>query len=197
MREIGSEFWDVPCAEQRNTLFPDSVQWFLSGRSALQAIIEESKKKGCHTVAMPSWCCDSMVKPFFHAGIEVQFYPVYWESSLVQEPRFNADALFLMDYFGYTGQCPDTNDFEGIVIRDVTHSLLSSAYSDADYYFGSLRKWCGVWTGGYAWAKEECHLSEPQTRDSAYIALRKTAMQQKAAYISGAGYQEKGYFCKT
>ena len=71
MKEIGSEFWDVPVTEIENNIFPKSTQWFLSGRSALQAIINDIKE--CHTVAMPSWCCDSMVKPFVDAGYTVRF----------------------------------------------------------------------------------------------------------------------------
>ena len=100
MREIGSEVWDVPIIQAQNTLFPESIQWFLSGRSALKAIINEIKD--CHTVSMPSWCCDSMVKPFLDAGMVVRFYPVYWRDGLIQEIKCDCDVLFLMDYFGYT-----------------------------------------------------------------------------------------------
>ena len=153
MKEIGSEFWDVPQDRSNKRMFPESTQWFLSGRSALQAII--AKLKGCRTVEMPSWCCDSMVKPFVDAGVEVYFYPVYFDDDLKQDVGLNCDVLFLMDYFGYTGKQPNLNGYNGVVIRDVTHSIFSSSYSDSDYYFGSLRKWCGVWTGGYAWVKDD------------------------------------------
>ena len=30
MREIGSEFWDVPVNENDNGLFADNIQWYLS-----------------------------------------------------------------------------------------------------------------------------------------------------------------------
>ena len=148
MREIGSDFWDVPMIEEINTLFPDSVQWFLAGRNALTAIIRDIKsKREVHTVEMPSWCCDSMIIPFLREDIEVRFYPVYWKNGLKQEPEQNGDILFLMDYFGYTS---DTSVFHPCVIRDVTHSVFSHQYTDATYYFGSLRKWCGVKSGGFA-----------------------------------------------
>lgn len=182
-REIGSEFWDVPIIYGGNDLFPESTQWFLSGRSALQAIIKELKD--CHTVAMPSWCCDSMVKPFVDAGYEIHFYPVYFDQGLVQEINYDADVLFLMDYFGYSATVPNLSAYKGIVIRDVTHSLLSKFYTDADYYFGSLRKWCGVWTGGYAWTRDGHKLMMGSSDDHGYVELRKQAMQQKAEYISG------------
>lgn len=184
MREIGGEFWNVPQVEKDNRIFPESTQWFLSGRSALQAIVR--KLKGCHTVAMPSWCCDSMIRPFINAGLEVNFYPVYWKNGLVQEIQDNCDVLFLMDYFGYTGAQLDLSNYEGVVIRDITHSIFSTSYSDADYYFGSLRKWCGVWTGGYAWTRDGREISvESRTDDLGYTVLREKAMQLKSDYIHG------------
>ena len=191
MREIGSEFWDVPITENENGIFPESTQWFLSGRIALQAIIAELK--GCRTVAMPSWCCDSMVKPFVDAGIEVRFYPVSIDDGLKQDVRFDCDVLFLMDYFGYTGKQPDLSGYNGVVIRDVTHSIFSTTYSDADYYFGSLRKWCGVWTGGYAWTKDGQRFRvEMNTDDCEYTELRMKAMKLKCEYINGQG-KDKSY----
>lgn len=182
--EIGSEFWDVPIINQQNNLFSEPTQWYLSGRSALQAIVNEMKE--ARSVSLPSWCCDSMIKPFVDAGIEVHFYPVYWsEGQLIQEWSFDSDAIFLIDYFGYTGNTPDLSGFKGTIIRDVTHSIFSTTFSDADYYFGSLRKWCGVWTGGYVWAKDGHKLHTEAPCDSKYVPLRENAMQQKAEYIGG------------
>jgi hypothetical protein len=90
------------------------------------------------------------------------------------------EILFLMDYFGYTN---DTNiSFDsGTVIRDVTHSVFSKTYSDADYYFGSLRKWCGFKTGGFAVGVN----FEELPCDEKYIELRKHAMDAKSEYICG------------
>ena len=180
-REIGSEFWDVPETEKQNGLFPESTQWYLSGRSALQAIIAELGES--RSVSLPSWCCDSMIKPFLDAGLDVHFYPVYWQEGLIQEINLDSDVLFLMDYFGYTGRQIDLSGYKGIVIRDVTHSLFSTTYDDGDYFFGSLRKWCGVWTGGYAWTKDGHRLNVGTADESQYTALRKKAMRQKAEYI--------------
>lgn len=191
MKEIGSEFWDVPIQDEKNSLFPETTQWYLSGRSALQAIIKELQN--CHTVAMPSWCCESMIKPFLNAGIKVLFYPVYWKEGLIQEINTNSDILFLMDYFGHTTNQQDLNCYNGIIIRDITHSILSTIHKDADYYFGSLRKWCGVWTGGYAWATD-CHrLPIVETGDNGYTELRKQAMKLKNSYINELGVIDKKY----
>lgn len=189
MKEIGSEFWDVPISTSCNKVFPRQAGWFLSGSSALQAIIKELK---CvQTVALPSWCCHTMIKPFVDAGMEVSFYPVYFDNGLVQEINCNTDVLFLMDYFGYTAKQPDLSNYKGIIIRDVTHSIFSSSYSDADYYFGSLRKWCGIYTGGYAWAKDGHSLKVEATDNLGYASLREKAMHLKKCYITGC-LDEKG-----
>ena len=187
--EIGSEFWDVPIADQQ-CLFPESTQWFLSGRSALLAIIAE--QRDVRSVSLPSWCCDSMIKPFVDAGMEIHFYPVYWKDGLTQEICLDRDALFLIDYFGYSTPYPDLCGYNGVVIRDVTHSLFSFSHSDADYYFGSLRKWCGVWTGGYAWTKDGHMLDTGSDCDQEYVALRKRAIEEKSEYIKGRR-TDKGY----
>lgn len=171
--EVGSEFWHVPI-DNDNGLFSDDVQWFESGRSALSAIIRENNFK---TVALPDWCCDSMVKPFVDSGIEVSFYPAF-------QKRLDAktDAILLMDYFGYTNQ-NSREGYQGIVIRDMTHSLFSDVYKDADYYFGSLRKWAGFYTGGFAKGLKKTVSFDKKRAD--YISLRTEAMQQKEAYILG------------
>lgn len=182
--EIGSEFWDVPAGKQ-NTLFPQDTKWFLSGRSALKTILSQADIR---KAALPSWCCDSMIKPFLEAGIEVSFYPVYAENGFVQDlSQIDADGVLVMDYFGYTGQA-DLSGYDGTVIRDVTHSLLSKTYDDARYYFGSLRKWAGFWTGGYGWGFD-CELPPA---DSGYVAMRRDAMEEKERYIS-AVTDDKSY----
>lgn len=170
--EIGSEFWEVPVCEKENKFFPFNTHWFLSGRSALKAIIAENEWK---TVSLPSWCCDSMIRPFTNVGIEVHFYP-----SLEPIGRLHADAILVMDYFGYSDDS-DVAGYKGIIIRDVTHSIFSKSYSDADYYFGSLRKWAGFWTGGYAWGIA----GEAKCENNEYTKLRKSAMLDKKRYIQG------------
>lgn len=199
-KEIGSEFWNVPVLERENGFFPKTTQWFLSGRSALQAIVKELALKGKKTVAMPSWCCDSMVKPFIDAGMEVRFYSVYCQQGgVVKDISFRCDVFFLVDYFGYTAEVPAVSDYNGIIIRDVTHSLFSKSYTDADYYFGSLRKWCGFWSGGFAWAKDGRQFEIADSDDKGYTLLRKKAMELKDCYINrlpdknGNLINDKGY----
>lgn len=177
--EIGSEFWNVPVSDRNNGFFPAHTNWFLSGRCALQAIIRDW---GGKSIALPSWLCESMIRPFLDAGVAVEFYP-----ALEPIRNIRAEGILVMDYFGYVRPL-DMDGYQGTVIRDMTHSLFSKEYSDADYYFGSLRKWAGFWTGGYAWTKDGHALQPEKGNDMGYTALRRQAMEEKAAYMeAGAG----------
>ena len=178
-REIGSEFWCVPTGQRDNGVFCRSTSWYSSGRAALDDVISSSRFE---SVALPSWCCDSMIEPFLNAGKSVVFYP-----PMSDVGRLDTDALLVIDYFGYSDR-QKAIDFPGIVIRDLTHSVFCKEYFDADYYFGSLRKWAGFWTGGFAFAKEGRKLSKGTTfvdENDQYVALRKQAMEQKARYVCG------------
>lgn len=186
MKEIGSEFWNVPIRDIDNDFFSSTIDWYVSGRSALKAIIYELKET--KSVALPSWCCDSIIETFLQAGKDVMFYPVYCKNgALFQDIRFDCDILFIMDFFGYIDKQYTGFEtiYKGIVIRDVTHSIFSKSYQDADYYFGSMRKWCGMWTGGYAWSRDGHHLVNYNFSVEAYIELRNSAMKLKESYING------------
>ena len=177
-KEIGSEFWDIPICTKGNDLFSTETQWFLSGRSALRKIITDIKEKcSVETVALPAWCCESMIVPFLDAGLRVEFYPVL--SDKQDLATVQTDILLVMDYFGYTGKC-EIGNYKGIVIRDVTHSLFSKAYEDADYYFGSLRKWASFLTGGFAIGVGNVVLA-----NDIYTNTRAKAIHAKASYMYG------------
>lgn len=178
-KEIGSEFWSVPLSG-KNGFFPKETRWFLSGRSALRCILADIRKHTpAKTAALPAWCCDSMILPFLEAGFSLRFYPVYWEQGRLVQEVFPADVCLVMDYFGYTGNTAAPKD--AIVIRDLTHNVFSSAKDDARYCFGSLRKWAGFYTGGFAWGLDEQELPENES----YITMRSDAMAQKERYILG------------
>ena len=158
-----------------NLLFPAETCWFVSGRSALKAILAENHFK---TAAIPIWCCESMITPFMDSQIEVTFY-------IDKLPQ--SDVALVMDHFGYSFEDSAYKEFDGIIIRDLTHSLLSKPHYDADYYFGSLRKWAGFWTGGFAWGfHNQIRYQSRDTEYNDYINLRKEAMSQKEKYMNGA-----------
>lgn len=196
-QEIGSEFWDIPQNKSNNNLFPQKVQWFASGRTALSVVVREIRSlHGVRSVAVPSWCCHSMIEPLVRHGLEIHAYPVYLDRNgrLVQNLSniSGCDAVLLMEYFGYS-QSVQSIKFDGIVIRDVTHSLFEGIPEDADYVFGSLRKWAGICTGGFAWKKDGTLFGvSPDKTNAEYVSLRQRAMEEKRQYIQGVR-EDKGY----
>ena len=189
-KEIGSEFWDVPVAETENDLFPGDTRWFVSGTGALEYIIRDIQAAGAFKcVGVPSWCCSCMIQPFADAGITVVFYPVYLDSDRRLTCDYSAvsgcDATLVLSYFGYEGM-RTLGQPGGIRIRDLTHSLFSGAREDAQYCFGSLRKWAGFWTGGYAWKQGAWRDAVPvPPPDAEYLRCRNAAMSMKQDYLKG------------
>lgn len=191
-REIGSEFWNIPQGDE-NHLFSNDTKWFISGRAALDFIIKDIKtKKEIRTAAMPSWCCDTMIEPFLRNGIEISFYSVILKNGRLYQDYHDikADVLLKMDYFGY--EADSDLSFDGIIIADISHSIFTSTDPDSDYVFGSLRKWAGFMTGGFASCKEGFRIKEPAITDLEYANKRKKAMELKNEYISGLS-DDKSY----
>lgn len=189
-REIGSEFWEIPLSGQENYLFPVNTRWYRSGRTALGTILDHVfTQREIRTMALPSWCCETMVEPFLSRGIQVRFYAVTVDEQgrlcqQLPDPGW-CDGILVMDYFGYARQGAIPQGW-GLVIRDVTHSLFCGVPSDADYVYGSLRKWAGFWTGGFAWGSEPLPASgQSLTEADDYVVLRRQAMAEKARYLSG------------
>lgn len=181
-KEIGGDFFDIPMLEKDNHLF-DDASFFISGRSALDFVIKDIKNKySVKTAALPSWCCDSMIKPFVDNGLEVSFYPVtYSNNKLCINLNRKCDVILKMNYFGY--DVTPIGEYKGIVIDDITHNPFSK--SNYEYTIGSLRKWAGFYTGGFASCKNGFSIDFYKKENDEYVSLRKEAMKQKKAYLSG------------
>ena len=196
MKEIGSEFWNIPLTDKKQHLpLFENANWYLSGRSALNAVLDDiCENEKVKTAALPSWCCDSMIKPFLQHSLKVFFYPVYLDdkNNLIQEiDNVNCDIVLAMDYFGFHN-CPEINK-NCIIIRDATHSAFCKVDYSSDYVFGSLRKWTGFYTGGFAWKRGSCLVSKPLINEEhIYCSLRKKAMKMKYDYICN-NHGDKSY----
>lgn len=196
--EIGSEFWSVPVKEATNGLFAGKVRWFLSGRTALNHIIFDIRQSNVAIgkVALPSYCCHTMIQPFLDQNLEVAFYDVYPGKDKIEVGYSNAedcDVILIMEYFGYNS---DTNDIprNKIIINDLTHSVFSEGQRVAsDYYFGSLRKWASIACGGFSWKTDgDFVLEGPKETNADYLTLRRTAAERKEEYINECR-QDKEY----
>jgi hypothetical protein len=151
---------------------------------------------------LPSYCCESIIVPFRKAGIDVVFYDVWYEAGF----RFNVDIpldvdIFLWcNYFGFKNEMPDITSFKengGIVIEDITHSLLSAQqyHEQSDYLVASFRKWEPIYCGGYcAVSNGNLHHIPNTEPSSSFINTKQTAMRLKAEYLANHDETKKNDF---
>ncbi|MCH3919891.1 MAG: hypothetical protein LKE39_05360 [Sphaerochaeta sp.] len=186
MGEIGSEFHRMPIENGHGFVLPQSGSLVFSGRTAIEAVLKYLSD--AHTVLLPSYCCDSMIMPFRDIGIDVRFYRVWWNDGLKVAIDDNADILLWCNYFGYQNKMPD---FDGIIIEDITHSLLSAipSHPRADYLVASLRKWEPVNCGGYCSVQVDG--TEPPEE---FVNLKTAAMELKTEYLEELKAEKKGHF---
>lgn len=201
--EIGSEFW---IESTPTTLLKERKGvCCLSGRTAIDLILQDIlRKRKVKNVAMPAWCCDSMIAPFLTHGIDVRFYDVC--SAEINESAENVsstdytdetDMFYLTNYFGYE----NTLDIEIVkkikekgcfILYDRTHSFLmeDEKYREiSDYSFASIRKWMGVIGGAVIDGIEK-----PELKDCSYISVKEKAMRDKFRYLMGDNSIKKDEF---
>ena len=148
MREIGSEFHLNSCHQGINeyvTLMSGQREFVLSGRTGLGYIAEDLiRRHRILSVALPAYCCGSMVEPFASKQIAVHFYGQENFQSVAE----NSDAVLLMDYFGFENpqtlhQALFCRERKIPLIVDATQTAFSrfETYKLCDYLVCSYRKW--------------------------------------------------------
>lgn len=200
--EIGSEFeWDDSLQfHKKKYLIDEDINNFIltfSGRTSIEVVLNNivNAKKAI----LPSYCCDSMIDPFRKAGIDVCFYDVNYDDKFVinQNIPDDVDILLRCNYFGYNIQQPDVSEFKqrgGIVIEDVTHSLLSSKMYDSqsDFLVASIRKWVPVLCGGYCVSVNSILNKKPRRYPSNwFVKEKRKAMVLKREYLLDNDEQKK------
>lgn len=208
-KEIGSEFWTgcTPIANNKDYSMrpraiydnhPYQIVETLSGRTALEHVVEILVNKGKRTAYLPAFCCHTMIEPFLTHGMDVSFYDVVLTEKglhrLVDEDH-HLDCILLLDYFGHT----DTETFEialrekskGITtIYDATHSMYSEVnYYPYDFIYGSYRKWTDINCGFLAWKEplEGGSIIQNSSEGNAYPIMREKLFNIKASYMEGGG----------
>lgn len=192
--EIGSEFW-----KDGERIIQENEELFLSGRTALDAIIKDVlEEHEISSALLPSYCCHTMIEPFFRNGILVRFYDMFINDNgrletKIPEPKEN-EIFYDMKYFGSnTIIRTGVSDLEiqklwDVVIEDTTHSCFHGTHRfKADYEFTSCRKWMAF--DGIAIARKQRGVfhAKPQnwTINKAYCASRNQAFAMKNAYMLG------------
>lgn len=186
MREIGSEFHKVPHDLGRGLTYPRSGTLVFSGRTAIEAVLNHIPD--AHTALLPSYCCDSMIAPFRAAGIEVKYYKVEWNNRLRICVDESADIILWCNYFGFRFPMPK---FDGVVIEDITHSLISTipSHPHSDYLVASLRKFEPIICGGY------CSVEvDGKAPPDEFVKKKMEAMELKAEYLDNLDEKRKAVF---
>lgn len=192
--EIGSEFsyYNTSLNEKKVLKFKEKNYMFtFSGRSSIETVLKS--EVNIKKVLLPSYCCEAMLVPFRKNGIIVDFYEVYYQNELKVNINIaqDIDAILWCNYFGFEVDMPDMTRFidrGGIVIEDITHSLLSNQvyHQQSTYLIGSVRKWVPVLSGGICVSLKGCLNETPQGYpEQEYIDIKKRAMIQKQKYILG------------
>lgn len=192
--EIGSEFYVESSQKGRNeyiSLVNYPKRYVLSGRTGLYLIASELKTKNISSVAMPAYCCGSMVAPFVDAGFEVSFY----EDDSVQK----AEAILIMDYFGFVRKetvafahkCYEAGKK---IIVDATQTAFSrsNSYLYADYIVVSYRKWLDCLCAA-VYSKNGFITDEYKKTNKEYVETWKLAAKKKKTFLE-AGVGEKQDF---
>lgn len=200
MKEIGSEFWNG-CSPigRHGCKWQQAQNWSmietLSGRVALEYVVERIKTDGFTSVYMPSYCCHTMIEPFLKHGINVVFYDVVLSATGLKRQfshNHGCDAVFLLDYFGRIDDetnaiAKEQKDSGKTVIYDATHSIYSAFDpTDYDYVFGSYRKWMDVNCGFVA---TKSTLDDSDQVDwkqfEEYVDMRTLTFDMKSRFMNG------------
>lgn len=188
--EIGSEFWIE--SEPDVLLTVRDGLYCLSGRTAIDLILQDIlKNKSVKRVAVPAWCCDSMIAPFLDRGVEVEFYDIsFADGQLVChiDDTKGSDVFYLTNYFGYENMPPiemvrRIKEQGSIIIYDRTHSFLmeDELYRLlADYSFASIRKWMGVIGGAVVEG-----VDTPEMINCPFVPIKELSMRDKYRYLLG------------
>lgn len=196
-REIGSEFHSVCLDNGQGLELPLSGTLVFSGRTGIETVLKQipNAKKAM----LPSYCCDSMIQPFRDFGIEVGYYPVNFKERLIVEAIIpdDTDIFLWCNYFGFSVPMPDLSGFNGIIIEDITHSLLSvdSYHIQSHYIVASLRKWEPIYCGGYCAALNNTLDHKPTiSPPEEFLNLKSSAMKLKADYLSNLNGEMKSRY---
>lgn len=194
MKIIGGYFGFEKLTETKNFFFEDlcpksgDLSFLMSGRCAIYYALEDIKLTDHKRVAyVPIYTCETVLAPFEKAGYQLLFYDVNRSMTPVFDPSI-LDQISVLSLCGYYGFCSYDREFvrlckeRGIyIVEDTTHSVFSSDGIDphCDYIVGSLRKWIGVLSGGFAIKAHGNFTNKLLEPASSHLAMRTVSMIQK------------------
>lgn len=184
MKEMGSEFVSnsFKCGKNQYINLVDyPKRYVLSGRTGLYLIAQELKIDGELSIALPAYCCSSMIYPFIEAGFTIEFYE---ENSLPISKN-----VLIMDYFGFFSNstlefvqcCKKKNK---VIIVDATQTAFSKfeTYNYSDYMVVSYRKWLDCLCAA-VYSKKGFKTEEYLKENIEYTSKWRRASKMKKIYI--------------
>ena len=201
-KEIGSNFYEIIDSSSKRMEDSKKIKFLDSGRSAISIILEQMNCKGMK-VLLPIYTCESVIKPFVSRGCEIRYYKVDENLEPVKEEfkeilqEYNPKLLYVHSYFGFDTLKKiqhEINEFckkDTLIIEDITHSMFSKVERiNADFYLGSLRKWCSLPDGGVIeMASERANAllngKNIFEENTSFLETRLRAQMQKQMYFNG------------
>ena len=216
LSEIGSNFWIYPEElKNKNCLITPAqfgcegsdYAWMSTGRSATSFVLDtiENRNPNVRKVAIiPPFTCHTVIEPFLAKGYKVFTFHIGQDMEATSDDILkvvkerNASVVLFHRYFGFNtikdidSIIPKLRDSGIIVIEDCTQNLYSGYQkSDADFFVGSIRKWCGVPDGGFAVCREGKFENKPEVLDKKLQEAKKSASLMKYEYIfEGKGHKQ-------
>ena len=184
------------------------IGFYDSGRGAIRALLDEDESRldegnnANRKVLLPAYLCDSVEDVFARRGWDVLHYSLTKDLMPDKDELSdklaggNVSILVIHPYYGRDGyghirrQLYSLRDKYGYrIAEDVTQSLCMAGISEADYIFGSLRKWFPVPDGGFLISRRTRYSNLENTRD---VDVQLRAMDEKQKYVlTGSGDKEK------
>jgi dTDP-4-amino-4,6-dideoxygalactose transaminase len=216
-RETGGSFWlsdaqlnrhisSENCAI-RSVAENEKAIFTSSGRGAIKLLLE-SIKQDRKRALLPSYTCDSVLKPFKEAHYEMDFYlldndlSIRTNDFLRKIESYNPSIIFFQSYFGFdtlNNILPYYKSLKErgiVIIEDITHSWLSGINkTDSDYYIISFRKWMEIPDGGAQISIDrQFEESSLEFEHTEVITLFSKASQLKNEYMNSGNEDLKDLF---
>lgn len=208
-KEIGSSYWLNPNENYLKSSLGSPGQfgcsgedyaWLSTGRSAIALVIRTIESR-CpsikKTAVLPSFTCDTVIRPFLDAGYDVYYYPVdenlASNSSLVLNTVIEYDASIVLfhRYYGFDtfdrqidDLCESLRRMGKFTIEDCTQCLYSQIpRMSSDFAVGSIRKWTGTPDGGFAVSQTGGFVGKPKNSDKRLETAKLEASFAKYRYL--------------
>lgn len=213
LSEIGSNFWICPEEMNYENCLTTPAQfgcegsdyvWMSTGRSATAFVLDtiENRNPNVRKVAViPPFTCHTVIEPFIAKGYKVFTFHIGQDMEATADDILkvvkerNASVVLFHRYFGINtirdidGIIPELRASGVVVIEDCTQNLYSCYQkSDADFFVGSIRKWCGVPDGGFAVCREGKFENKPTSFDQSLQEAKKVASIEKYEFL----FESKG-----